>query len=101
MNVRTRSSAFTVSSVGPWRFASASVFVFVSARWTFFNSSGRAVSSRRGDGTASAIVEHFSTSAERLALGADRLEIEIALDPSEQVVIDDAALVQLERFAPL
>src|SRR5438477_2628389 len=99
MNVRTRSSAFTVSSVGPWRFASASVFVFVSARWTFFCSSGRAVSSRLGDGTASAIVGHSSARPPALTLRAKLLQVEVAFDPAEEIVGDDTTLAQVEGRA--
>ena len=55
MYVFTLMFALMSSSVGPWRFDSATVLVFVSARWTFFSSSSRTVSSGRWLGTASAI----------------------------------------------
>src|SRR3954471_14335579 len=97
MNVFTRTSAFTWSSVGPCRFASATVFVFVSARWTFFCSSGCEVSSRRGGGAASAIAE--DSSAPGSGFHPQLLEIEVAFDATKDLVADDAALVQIERGA--
>ena len=48
MYVLTRGSALIVSSVGPSRFASAVVRVFVSVRWVLVSSSGATVSSGRG-----------------------------------------------------
>src|SRR5919201_4685734 len=59
MKTFTRSSFFTTSSVGPSRFASTAVRVFVSARWTFRCSSGEVVSSGPGRGAwiASGIAE--------------------------------------------
>src|SRR5438445_6108150 len=56
MKTLTRSSFLTTSSVGPSRFASTGVLVFVSERWTLTCWSGRLVSSGPGRGaTASDI----------------------------------------------
>src|SRR5439155_9970514 len=56
MKTFTRSSLFTISSVGPSRFASTGVRVFVSVRWTFFCSSGAMVLSGPGRGACAASV---------------------------------------------
>src|SRR2546428_5396065 len=69
MKTFTRSSLFTISSVGPSRFASTGVRVFVSVRWTFFCSSGALVSSGPGRGAciASVIAETLVHDREHLA----------------------------------
>src|SRR3989475_7848063 len=53
-------SFLTTSSVGPSRFASTGVLVFVSARWTFVRSSGTLVSSGPGRGACIRSEEHTS-----------------------------------------
>src|SRR6266487_1556022 len=74
MNTLTRSSDLMTSSVGPSRFASTGVRVFVSERCIFFCSSGTFVSSGPGRGAciASVIDETLVHDSEHLTGGGKR-----------------------------
>src|SRR5258708_27636417 len=74
MKTLTRSSFLTSSSVGPSRFASTGVLVFVSVRWTLVVSSSVFVSSGRGVPGDSLTAPTLFLCAEELPLAFDSLE---------------------------